>query len=127
LESWKISVLIKLFSSSKFSEWLLEWLHEQPYTKKSHRLALETTYDKTEEGDSKPRLIFFPSIGNHLLTYKGRYCYSLSLLIEASIISILLIIPRIVSLKKRKRVSQNEFRLIKPLEVFISNETNNSS
>jgi chaperone BCS1 len=70
---WMVSVEIS--SRDHAHSWILEWLHEQPCTKKSRRLALETTYDKTEDGDSKPRLIFFPSIGNHLLCYKGRWVW----------------------------------------------------
>jgi len=68
-------VTLEVNSRDPSYAWLYEWLNVQPYTTKTRRLTVETTYYQHGEGDNRPKILFIPALGSHLLTYKTRWVW----------------------------------------------------
>jgi chaperone BCS1 len=50
-------------------------MNELPYSKKTRTLALETTYERDEDGVSEPKVLFVPNIGHHFFSYKNKWIW----------------------------------------------------
>lgn len=67
---------LQIANEDRAFHWLSSWLAEQPYTKRSRRLAASSKYVGTEKYDHDNvgdwRVVFTPAPGSHLLWYRRR-------------------------------------------------------
>ncbi|EFA81958.1 mitochondrial chaperone BCS1 [Heterostelium album PN500] len=64
-------VSVEIPSKDKSYHWLMEWLATKK-TRNTRHVSVETTFHQNEGGDISSRISFVPSVGTHVVMYRGR-------------------------------------------------------
>lgn len=69
----QFSVNLVILDSDPLFESMLAWLDAQPYSKRTRRLAVSTSFDDDDKDEK--RVLFSPAPGDHLLRYRGKFIW----------------------------------------------------
>ena len=69
----QFSVSLVVLDSDPLFESMLAWLDAQPYSKRTRRLAVSTSFDDDDKDEK--RVLFSPAPGDHLLRYRGKFIW----------------------------------------------------